>query len=163
MSSDIWICKNIFVENYLELNKLVNNVSNLLKELKRTSHLETYFFNRYSNPQERKYFIKLGLVNADSTIEEKLDNLLTSLQVTKIEPYDCEMWEVGGMQIDKIKCISCEIAEIIRSNFEEKITIEQAFYILHFIMNQLDYSYQDEITLYQLLYENIKRQLESRE
>jgi hypothetical protein len=66
---------------------------------------------------------------------------------------------VDGKPIDRIKCISCELSEIVKDNFDERISIEQAFYLLHFLMNQLGYSYPDELALYDGLVRGIRNQM----
>jgi len=73
-----------------------------------------------------------------------------------VKHYNCELWGVGGVPIDKIMCISCLLFEIINDSFDERITIQQSFYLLHFLMNQLDFSYNEELQLYTTLAINIE-------
>ena len=163
MASKKWECLEIHAQSSKQRDRLIFDMVRLMKQLKRETHLESYFFNRYSDPSKKIYFIKLGLVNSDKKAQSELNNLLEKHGVLEgIKPYDCEMWEVDGVPIDEIKCISCELFEKIKDRFGEKITVEQAFYLLHFLMNQLGYSYKEEYRLYKTLEENIRRRLEKK-
>ena len=158
MSSDVWKCMNIYTRTREDMNRLTEQVVLLMRQLKIDSHLEAYFYNRYSNKNSN--FIKLGYVNSDDSVDTQVERFIIENNVAeKIEPYDCEMWEVNGKPIDRVKCISCELSEIVKDNFYERITIEQAFYLLHFMMNQLGFNYNEEVALYDALLRNIKRQL----
>ena len=161
MSSETWKCLEIYAKSFEERNDLIRDIVTLMRRLKQETHVESYFFNRYSNPRENAFFIKFGSVNADETAQSELDDLLKKHSAIKDKkPYDCEMWKVDGVPIDEIKCISCELHEKIWDGFKDKPTIKQAFYLLHFLMNQLGYSYVEEYRLYKTLEENIKQQLE---
>ena len=158
-----WECLEIHAKSFEQRNNLIHDIVALMSRLKKETHVESYFFNRYSHPRENAFFVKFGLVNSDETAQSKLNNLLEKHTAIKhIKPYDCEMWEVDGVPIDEIKCISCELYEKIKDRFGEKITIEQACYLLHFLMNQLGYSYNEECRVYKTLEENIKRELEKK-
>jgi len=159
MSPRKWDCLEIYAESLEQLNKLSRELVNLMKQLKKDTHLELYFFNRYTNAKKNEYFIKLGLVNSDEKVLSDLDNLLKKHKV-RTKPYACEMWEVNGFPIDFIKCISCELFEKIKEGFEGKpLTIEQLCYLLHFLMNQLGLGYENELSLYKSLEQTIERQL----
>jgi hypothetical protein len=161
MDSKTWKCLEIHSKDFEQRNNLIQDILGLMRKLKKEKHVESYFFNRYSKPQENVFFIKFGFVNGDQTVQSQLDALLkTHSAIKDVQPYDCEMWEVDGVPIDKIKCVACEMYERITDNFKEKITIRQAFYLLHFLMNQVGFSYAEEHRLYKTLEENIKQQLE---
>ena len=98
-------------------------------------------------------------LNIDKKATDDLDNLLKNHKVN-MKPYDCEMWEVNGFPIDFIKCVSCEIFEKIMESFGGKpLTRDQLFYLLHFVMNQLGWGYEQELDLYTTLAQNIEAQL----
>lgn len=161
-----WECQEVYMKSFIELNEFVNEFVEVMKQMKTQSHLKSYFFNRYSAPKDNLYFIKLGLVNADNSAKTALDTLLIKYNLTNnVKPYACEMWTVpqnNGVPIDKIKCVSCELHEIIKENFSSELSTEQAFYLIHFLMNQLGLSYNNELLLYQTLEQNIRRQLEGK-
>lgn len=161
-----WECQEVYMKSFIELNEFVNEFVEAMKQMKTQSHLKSYFFNRYSTPKDNLYFIKLGLVNADNSAKTALDTLLIKYNLTNnVKPYACEMWTVpqnNGVPIDKIKCVSCELYEIIKKNFSSELSTEQAFYLIHFLMNQLGLSYNNELLLYQTLEQNIRRQLEGK-
>ena len=162
MPSEKWECLEIHSKDFEQRNNLIHDIVTLMRQLKKEKHVESYFFNRYSNPKENTFFIKFGSVNSDEKGHSELNDLLEKHPGIKdTKPYDCEMWKVDGVPIDQIKCVSCELFEKIRDRFGKKITIKQAFYLLHFLMNQLGYSYKEEYRLYKTLEENIKRQLET--
>lgn len=158
MATKTWKCLRIFAGSFEELNRVNVDIIRLMKELK-PEHVETYFFNRYSDGKKNEYFINLGLVNSDKKATDDLDNVLKDRKVD-VKPYDCEMWEVNGFPIDFIKCLSCEIFEKIREGFGDKpLTHEQMFYLLHFVMNQLGLGYEQELELYAALARNIEGKL----
>lgn len=160
MSPETWRCWEIHVNSLEQLNNLIRDIVALMRRLKEEAHVESYFFNRYSNPSENAYFVKFGLVNGDETAQSELnDQLENHSAITDATPYACEMREVDGVAIDKIKCISCELYEKVQDSLGERITIEQAFYLIHFLMNQLGYSYLEEYELYGALVQDIGRQL----
>lgn len=159
MSSKEWKCLEIHIKSYEQLNSLNADIFKLTRKLKEESHLESYFFNRYSDSSKKEYFIKLGLVNSDKKAQSELNNL-SQKYGGLIKPYPCETWKVDGVRIDKIKCISCELFEKVSDSFPEKFTIKQASYLLHFLMNQSGYSYEDEYELYKALMEHMKSKLE---
>jgi hypothetical protein len=159
MSQKIWVCFNFYADSLEQMNNLNRALFSSLTKLKKTKHLEFYFFNRYVNSDKQQYQIKLGLVNCDETTLSTLEGLVNEHKVRK-EPYDCEMWKVDGLPIDFIKCISCEIFEKIRELNEDKpLTINQLGYLLHFLMNQMDYGYDKELILYESLVYSIEKQL----
>jgi hypothetical protein len=160
MSSKKWKCLEIHSKSSEERNNLVRDIVELMRQMKKEKHVESYFFNRYSNPKENAFFIKFGLVNADGKAESNVDGILKkNSSIKDIKPYDCEMWKVDDIPIDEIKCIACELHEMIWDGFKDKPTIEQAFYLLHFLMNQLGYSYAEEYRLYKTLEVNIGKKL----
>ena len=159
MSQRTWKCLNIYADSFEQLNKFNVELVNIMIELKNGKHLELYFFNRYTNAKKNEYYIKFGLVNGDKKTLSDLNNLLNKHQVRK-EPYSCEMWEIDGLPIDFIKCISCELFEKLREMTKEKtLTMKQLFYILHFLMNQIGLGYENELALYKSLEQNIEEQL----
>ena len=150
---------NIYADSSERLNKLNDELVNLMKQLKNGNHLELYFFNRYTNAKKNEYFIKFGLVNGDKKTLSDLDDLLNKHKVRK-EPYNCEMWEVDGLPIDFIKCMSCELFEKIRELTKEKpLTMNQLGDLLHFLMNQISLGYENELALYKSLERCIEEQL----
>lgn len=160
MPSKKWRCLEIHTKSFEERNNLIRDIVELMRQLKKEKHVESYFFNRYSNPKENAFFFKFGSVNADGKAESDVGGLLKKHSSIKdIKPYDCEMWKVDGIPIDEIKCIACELHEKIWDGFKGKPTIEQAFYLLHFLMNQLGYSYREEYQLYETLKVNIGKKL----
>ena len=121
--------------------------------------MELYFFNRYSDSNKNEHFINLGLVNSDKKATDDLDKILKEQNVN-VKPYDCEMREVNGFPIDFIKCISCELYEKIIEGFGDKpLTLEQLYYLLHFLMNQLGSGYEQELELYKSLARDIEEKL----
>ena len=159
MSPDVWKCMNIHTGSRDELSSLVDGIVPIMRRLRDNSHLEAYFYNRYSG--QDSHFLKFGYVNGDHRVDEQVERFLEENNLAdNTETYNCEMWEVDGKPIDRIKCISCEISEIVKDNFHERITVQQAFYLLHFLMNQLGYSYSEEVTVYNSLVQNILRQME---
>ena len=160
MSSKNWKCFQIHTKSRNQLNILTRDLVELMKQLRKKKQLERYFFNRYTNDRKSEFFIKLGLVNSDKKVQSKLNNLLKKHSVLKSEPYDCEMWEVNGVPIDFIKCISCELFEKTKEAFKEKpLTLNQLGYLLHFLMNQLGLGYENELELYKSLEQSIEKQL----
>jgi hypothetical protein len=154
-----WICCNIYADSLEQLNNLNRSLLTLMTKMKKDKHLELYFFNRYTNPEKKQYHLKLGLVNGDKTALYRLDSLVNDHKVRK-EPYACEMWEVDGISIDFIKCIACEIFEKIREcNKDKPLTINQLAYLLHFLMNQMEFGYENELVLYKSLVASIEKQL----
>jgi hypothetical protein len=159
MSQRTWVCLNIYADSFEQLNKLNYELVNLMRQLKNGNHLELYFFNRYTNPKKNEYFIKFGLVNGDKKTLSDLDDLLNKHKVRK-EPYNCEMWEVDGLPIDFIKCMSCELFEKIRELTKEKpLIMKQLGFLLHFLMNQISLGYENELALYKSLEQCIEEQL----
>jgi len=166
MPLEKWECQEIYMKSYIELNEFINELFEVMKQLKTQSHLKSYFFNKYSTPKDNLYFIKLGLVDADNNAKSALNALLVKYNLTNnVKPYACEMWTVpqnNGVPIDKIKCVSCELHEIIKENFRSELSVEQAVYLIHFLMNQLGLTYNTELLLYQTLEQTIRRQLEGK-
>jgi len=135
MVSENWECMEIYSKTFHQINNLILELVELLMELKKESNLKTYFFNRYSDQSKNLFFIKLGLVNCEKEGKSKINDLFENYGVLEdIKPYDCEMWEVDGVSIDKIKCMSCEMFEKVKEGFDKKISIEQAFYLIHFLI-----------------------------
>jgi hypothetical protein len=158
MSSKTWKCLRIFSKSFEDLNKVTENIIVLMRKLK-PKHVELYFFNRYANSKKDEYFINLGLINSDKKATDELDKLLKERDI-HVKPYDCEIWEVNGFPIDFIKCVSCELYEKIREHFEDKpLTLDQLFYLTHFLMNQLNLGYENELKLYNSLARSIQEKL----
>jgi hypothetical protein len=154
-----WACFNMYADTLEQLNKLNGALLGLMTKMKRDKHVELYFFNRYTNSEKKQFHIKFGLVNGDEIALSKLDDLAKELEVRK-EPYDCEMWEVDGIPIDFIKCISCELFEKIRELTKGKPpTLDQLYFLLHFLMNQIGLGYENELKLYKSLEQAIEKQL----
>lgn len=128
--------------------------------LKENKHLEHFFFNRYDVDKKKEYHVRLGLVNGDKEVQSKLNDLCKKHSVTKFIPDECEMWKVDGIPIDEIKCMSCELFEKVRVNFKEKLTQDQIAYLLHFLVNQLGLSYEDELDLHKRMEKIIEKRLE---
>ncbi len=163
MSSKEWECIEINTKSLEQQNNLIRDIVALTRRLKKEKHVESYFFNRYANSRKDVFFIKFGSVNSDKKAQSKLDELLKNHSaITNIKPYDCEMWKVDGVPIDEIKCISCELHEKIWDDFKDKPTIKQAFYLLHFLMNQLGFSRDEEYKLYEALLECTRLELKKR-
>ena len=69
------------------------------------------------------------------------------------------MWDADGVPADAIKYISCELHEKIIDNFRKKPTIKQAYFLTHFLMNQLGFSYDEEYRSYKALEIEIGKKL----
>jgi len=158
MSEEKWKCMDIHAESYEQLNLLVTEIAGLMKQSKKEGHLQRYFFNKYTNEKKKEYFLKVGLVNSNEKTLFDLDKLSKQHQV-RVVPYDCEMWEVDGVPIDSIKCVSCELFETTTEAFQKKPTLNQLGYLLHFLMNQLGLGYENELKLYKSLEQCIEQQL----
>lgn len=160
MSSKKWKCLEIHAKSFEERNNLIRDIVTLMRQLKQETHVESYFFNRYSDTRKNVFFIKFGSVNSDEKAQSELDELLKKHSAIKnMKSYDCEMLDADGVPIDAIKCISCELHEKIIDNFGKKPTIKQAYFLLHFLMNQLGFSYDEEYRLYKALEIEIGRKL----
>ena len=131
-----WNCFEIHSYSLEDRNNLLNDIVRRMQKLKQNSNLKKYFFNRYSTPQKNLYFIKLGLFGNNKKSKLELDNVFKNHKIKEIKPYNCEMWEVDNVPIDEIKSVSCELFEKIKDNFPKKITLKQAFYLIHFFFNQ---------------------------
>lgn len=160
MALEKWECQEISMKSETELNNFVDELVEVMKQLKKDHHLKNYFFNRYIMPN---CLIKLGLVDADADVKTALNTLLIKHNLTNnVKPYDCEIWTVpanNGVSIEKIKCVSCELYEIVKENFKPKLSKEQAYFLIHFLMNQLGYTYSEELWVHQNLGTAIINQL----
>lgn len=160
MPSKKWKCLEIHAKSFEGRNDLIRDIVLLMRRLKQETHVESYFFNRYSDTSKNVFFIKFGSVNSDEKAQFELDELLKKHSAIKnMKPYTCEMWDADDVPIDAIKCISCELHEKIIDNFGKKPTIKQAYFLLHFLMNQLGFSYEEEHQLYNALKIEIGKKL----
>lgn len=50
--------------------------------------------------------------------------------------------------------------EKIIDNFKTRLTILQASYIIHFLMNQIGFGYEQELELYEALEKRVSQELE---
>ena len=131
----------------------------MMQGLREQHHLESFFFNRYTNPQAGEVFIKTGLFNFDEDAQTRVNSLLETSEINRIEPYECETWLVGRLPIDALKCFSTECYEKILGHVVERPSQEQMGYILHFLMNQLGFGYKEEIQIYSMMIQNIRHTL----
>ncbi len=132
----------------------------LMKRLRQEEHLKAYFFTRHSDPTRKVYSVRLGSLDSDEQANLELNSLLEKHGVLEgTKPYDCETWEVEGISINEIRSAACEMLEGVRPTLWERITTRQAAYLLHYLMNQLGFSLDEEYRSYSMLEETIKREL----
>lgn len=157
-----WVCFELHVGSTEELNHLLASLVSFLNDERKSNDLETYFYNKYQNLSAKKFFLKVGLANPNTTASNRLSAFLTNFNAKRID-YECETWQVDGMTIDLIKCISTEAYNQIRTKNQGKpLTIDQAFYFIHFLMNQMGYGYSDELAVYRKLTTSIEKQQETK-
>lgn len=129
-------------------DSFINKLAGLMRTLREQRHLERYFFNRYTNPGTGEFFVLMGFFNFDEDAEEVLQNLLNTTVHDQVVPYTCEASDIGGVNIEDLKCCSVEMYEAIQGYFGEKPSIEQMILILHFFMNQSNFGYEEESSIY---------------
>jgi hypothetical protein len=146
-----WKVFNIFFKDQLTLND-ARKFSEVCEKLKREGSLGDYYYNMYS---VEKVHLRLGLKKATQQAENDLRVTINELQkagrVIGVEPAAPDLTDVDGVVMDDIKCFSRELSDIVVKRFGKTPTVNQAAYMIHFMMNQLSYPYQSELELYSTL------------
>lgn len=154
-------CMKIFFPSADHMKSFIDNMVESMKELRSENHLDSYFFNRYTNPVQEEYFLQVGFFNFDEVGRESICELLKRNPSDNIEKYECEVWDIDEVNIEYLKCCSVEMYEKIVENIEN-ISLSHLAYILHFLMNQLALGYKNEILLYESMIVDLTKELEKR-
>jgi|LGVD01.1.fsa_nt_gb hypothetical protein len=158
-TKDDWLILNVYVNEPDKIEMVLQNVENLGSDFKKQKLLTGFYFNRYIKPTLNKVYIKLGFYQIKEDAKKKLYNELDKMETKDIKENTPDLNVVDGVTRDFIKTVAYELRKLIKEKLNEKPTQQQMFYLIHLLMNQLGYSYQEELLLYQNLFANIHYEL----
>ena len=75
------------------------------------------------------------------------------------QPHACDMNIIDGVICDELKCIAYDIWKVVAEKMRSEITDNQAFFIFHFLLNMLGFTYMREIRLHDRMSEHFKENL----
>ena len=92
----------------------------------------------------------------EKVIKEKIGELKKQSKITRVEPTQPDLNEADGVAIDKIKLTARKITELVKADFKEPLTTQQAFYLIHLSMNPL-FGYAAEREIYLSLAKSMEK------
>ena len=115
-------------------------------------HRFTFYLLSYSGPKH--CYLALGLYDAGDINTENVLKRAKELGVKRISEGDPDLRGEDGMVVDDIKELSMRTATKIFNL--KKFTPSQIYLFIHFLMNQLGYSYGEELDIYLSLAYNVR-------
>lgn len=110
-----------------------------------------YYFNCYGSP--RDHFIKLGLTEINNDTRHRVIEKAKEFNA-RVQQGNPDLRMEDDMVIDDIKELSTIVA--VKNLHLKKLTNGQAYLFIHFLMNQLGYSYNEEMDTYLALAYNVR-------
>jgi hypothetical protein len=155
-----WKVWNIVFSDLSMLRTNIDKFIQICQGLVQERRNEDFFYNLYSD--SKSSYLKLGLKNPDTAAEsvfiQEIDRQRHYGSVRGLDSVGSDLQEVDGQIMDEIKCASTALAGIVKKRFSKSPSGNQAFYLIHFMMNDLGFGYQDEIRVYENLLRSIKAQ-----
>jgi len=163
MDNKDWLILDVYVDEPNKIEKILQNIERLVDKFKQQNSLIRFYFNKYVIPDKGDFYVKLGFYKMEENARKELKNELKKLETKNIRENAPDLNDVDGVTRDFIKCLCYELHKIIKEKLREKPTSQQMFYLIHLLMNQLGYNYQEELILYQNLSSNIYSELHKKQ
>ncbi len=150
-----WKVVNVFLSSRSSGRRVAKSVSRSARGLARRKLLEDFYFNKYTLKDSN--YVRFGFYQLQPEGEAKLREKMAKRG--KVSPGSPDLKEVDGVALDAIKCSARKVSELVSKEFKGSPTVLQSAYLIHFFLNQLFFSYEDELKLYKIATDGIKRTL----
>ncbi len=155
---------DLYVSSYKKLDEICKEIPEFAKSLNLP-----FYFNRYSSGPNTSglHFMRLGVLSEEDSLDatylkklfEKTKTVLDKAEKefgAEVKEASPDFRNIDGILVDQIKMKSTRMALTFQG---VKPTIPQIYLFIHFLMNQLGYSYEEEIKVYSRLIENIAKNM----
>ncbi len=152
-----WVVLNIYLNSPTLFDEIIIIVNELSDKLIEESNLVGYYYNRYYYPSKTDTHLRYGfhkLHNKDDVII-RLKKLEKENRIKNFKQVEPDLKIVDGMVMDELKLTARKLTKIIKTDFNNKISVKQAVYLIHLSMNPF-FSYKDELELYSSLLNSTK-------
>lgn len=155
MKKKDWMIWDVYVTNQDDMKKIQGSIERIAEKLMKADKLENFYFNYYphyrgGNASIESHYIKFGFYKLKD--EEKIMKCLKEHSkkdmITDIDDNVPDLTVVDGEYIDNMKCMGYQLYKNLKA---EKPTIKQMFYILHFLVDNLGFTRNEEIFLFEKL------------
>jgi len=153
--SDEWKVVNVFLPSRSSGRKVVKSTSRSARGLVKKKALKDFYFNKYKSKDSN--YVKFGFYQMQHDAEAKLSEEMA--KKGKVSPGSPDLKQVDGVVLDQIKCSARKVSELVSKEFNGSPTVLQSVYLIHFLLNQLFFSYEDELKLYKIATDGIKKRL----
>lgn len=153
--SDQWKVTNVFLPSESSGRKAVKSVSRSARGLVKRKLLKDLYFNKYTLKDSD--YVRFGFYQLKLDAEAKLSGEMA--KKGRVSPGSPDLKDVDGVVLDRIKCSARKVSELVSKEFNGAPTILQSAYLIHFFLNQLFFSSEDELKLYKIATDGIKRTL----
>ena len=144
-----WKVYNLFVSSPDIFQEIIDTISSFAETLIKNGDLVGFYYNCYNIPPSVPAHVRFGFykLRDEKVIKEKIGELKKQSKITRVEPTQPDLNEADGVAIDKIKLTARKITELVKADFKEPLTTQQAFYLIHLSMNPL-FGYAAEREIY---------------
>ncbi len=148
-----WMIWDVYVRNKSDMKEIRDDIETIAEKLMKSDKLENFYFNYYlhyrgGNASIESHYIKFGFYKLKD--EGKIMKCLKEHKdrITDIDDDVPDLTVVDGEYIDNMKCMGYQLYKNLRA---ENPTINQMFYILHFLVDNLGFTRNEEIFLFEKL------------
>lgn len=144
-------------KEYVETKRKLQELGKIISQKIIENGTVKFYYNYYISKDDA--FIKLGLFDATEYFTNYILEAAKGLGAT-IKEGSPDLRSQEGIVIDDLKHVSTQIAiaqkQALKEFAIEKLTVGQMYLVLHILMNQLGYSYDEELDVYVSLAYNVR-------
>jgi len=160
-----WLIANFHTYSYSQEPLVKEKVRHLLKKTR--EKFENYYYADYIDSQDKDYenHFKIHLFNLGGQermkkefekIRDENAELISDLTYPEVSG---EPTLIDGVGDRLLACYGREVKDLLISRLDKKPSLRQMRTVLHYMFNQMNYGYTDEIEVYLPLIEDYSKKL----
>jgi len=146
----------MFLSPELGFDDILVDLEKICDSMIEEHQIEDYYFNLYKVEEP---YVRFGLRHPSAEAVSRLELLHSQLRgngkIIRVDQVGPDLEDVDGIEMDEVKCLARALSKRVINRLGANPTLSQSGYLIHLMMNQLRYTYNDEIELYSSLEKSI--------